>query len=327
MPAKQAVAIPYIDQPVEFWYHVAESFGEHIAEVYFPLPVEVIASGRPVLPGSHMSEFLRFAPVAKAALLNPVSLPGPVEDVAPGVLDYLASLADRFGIDSVTVSHLGLAMEVRQRFPKFQITASVLMDIAKPNQAMLLDGVCDVLVPATRVMRNLRALRRLRNTFRGKVRLLVNESCLQECPYRVQHFQEMAYGSGEPRSLCEETLRQEPWMRLTGAWVLPQHLHLFDGVFDELKLAGRVTLRDPDKYMRVLDGYIHRRHLLPHEIGGGPASMQGPVEIEEEFYRKTLVCDLDCDRCNVCRDYHARSLFPILTAPSEGHCGGCSHAS
>jgi hypothetical protein len=92
-------------------------------------------------------------------------------------------------------------------------------------------------------------------------------------------------------------------MRLTGAWVLPQHLHLYDGLYDELKLAGRVTLRDPADYRRVLGAYVHRRSLSPEAIGGGPAAVTQPMEITEDFYAETLQCGRQCHTCTICRDY------------------------
>jgi oxygen-independent coproporphyrinogen-3 oxidase len=85
--------------------------------------------------------------------------------------------------------------------------------------------------------------------------------------------------------------------------VLPQHLHLYDGVYDELKLAGRVTLRDPQKYLAVLEAYLHRTPLAPSEIGGGPASVLEPVNISEDFFAQTLQCGHQCHRCTICQEY------------------------
>lgn len=73
----------------------------------------------------------------------------------------------------------------------------------------------------------------------------------------------------QPQSLCDETLEKQPWLRFTGAWVLPQHLHFYDGLYDDLKLAGRVTLKNPADYRRVLDAYVHKKPLTPDKIGGG----------------------------------------------------------
>jgi hypothetical protein len=182
-------------------------------------------------------------------------------------------------------------------------------------------------------MRDLRALRALRAAFPGTIRLIANEGCIPGCPYRTQHFYEMTACPTGPQSLCNDLLEEAPWMRLTGSWVLPQHLHLFRGVCDEWKLSGRVTLRDAATYLRVAGAYIHGRPLAPHQIGGGPASILEPIEITEEFYNRTLHCRRNCHQCGVCREYEAamRLEYPIqwtgLVDESMEHAQGISTVS
>ena len=97
-------------------------------------------------------------------------------------------------------------------------------------------------------------------------------------------------------------------MRLTSGWILPQHLHLYAGTYDECKLAGRVTLRDPERFRSVLSAYMNRHPMLPRDIGGGPASVLEPIDIEESFFVKTLTCGHNCHTCTLCRDYYAAAV-------------------
>jgi hypothetical protein len=251
----------------------------------------------------HLDQFLRRSPFPLSLLINPIILPRPVDELAPQIVEVLKKLTGEFDVRSATISDLLLAQHIRASLPKLSLTASVLMDITQPNQALMLQDVYDTLVPASRIMRDLPALKALRAAFSGKIRMIVNEACLPNCPFRVQHFYEMGSNIGHPHSLCSKLLQESPWLRLTGAWVLPQHLHLYDGVYDELKLAGRVTLRDPAKYLKVLEAYIHRTPLFPDEIGGGPASVLDPIEISEEFFAQTLHCGRQCHTCTVCQKY------------------------
>lgn len=310
-------AIPYIDQPAEFWQDLARSFDGHIREVYFPPPLEVLGTGRPEQPSRFREEFLRHAPLARSLLLNAITLPAPVEQVAPAVIEAVRRYRDEYGIESATVANLSLAERIRDAMPEFPLTASILMDIFQPNQALMLKGVCDTLVPASRMVRDLNALKVLRAAFPGRIRLLVNEACVSGCPYRVEHFHEMASGFEDPRSLCDDLLAREPWLRLTGSWILPQHLPYYEDICDEMKLAGRVTLHDPVKYRRVLAAYIRRQPLAPHEIGGGPASPLEPIDISEEFVYRTSRCGQTCHSCSFCRDYYdswrsSRAPYPQL---------------
>jgi len=309
-------SLPYIDQPLSFWNEIEQELGPRVAHVYFPLPGGTVGSGRPTLPDAFLQQFLKYSSLGKAVLLNAVTMPRPVNEVAPLVIESLRRLRGEYGLNEAVVADLLLARRIRDALPDLPLTASVLMEISEPYQARLLAGVCDTLVPASRVVRDLPALRSIRDAFPGRIRLLVNEACLPGCPFRTQHFHEMASGIPEPKSLCVEPLQEQPWLRLTGGWVLPQHLHYYKGVYDELKLAGRVTLEDPAKYLHVVRAYMNRSHLRPAEIGGGPASVLGPIEMDDELFAYTLTCGRRCHACTRCPDYYADAMARCATESS-----------
>lgn len=298
--------IPYIDQEISFWEGIAQQFGDQIHSVYFPLPGKVAASGRAPQPDRFLSEFLRRAPLHKTVLVNPILLNRPVTEMIQPVLSALRRLLDDFGVRNVTVSNLALAQAIHKALPELKISGSTLMGIATPAQALAAQDCLDSLVPDTRILRDLAALEKLRHAFTGEICLIVNEACLPGCLYRVQHFYEMAYSDFIPQSLCRELLASRPWLRMTGGWILPQHLHYYDGLYDRLKLAGRVTLKEPGKYQQVLSAYIRREELTPEAIGGGPASMLGPAAISDAWFEYTLHCAKDCAACMVCQEEYQR---------------------
>lgn len=296
--------IPYIDQPIHFWERIAGEYGSFVKEVYFPFPNENgIGSGRPVQPQSHLKEFLGFQKLTRSVIVNPIVLPVPSESAIPGIVEQLRTLCDTYDIQGATVGHVRLARALRGEMPRLRLYASVLLDIFTPLQAVMMEGLFDSLVVSSRIVRDKKAIERLRQSAACALRMIVNEACLPGCPFRTQHFYEMGSGAADPRSLCDELLGHKPWLRLTGAWVLPQHMHLYGGLVDEWKLAGRVTLQDPDKYLKVLDAYAHRSPLMPHEIGGGPASVLEPMKIDPQFFETTLNCGKECGNCDVCMNY------------------------
>jgi hypothetical protein len=291
--------LPYIDQGRDFWTQLAAEFGSRVAAVYFPLPG--VPNGRPVQPARRLREFLQQDSLPKNVLINPVVLPTPADEFFRGISGELQRLIEEYGVTSATVADFELARLLRGRFPQLQLTASVLMGVSTPEQARAAAGVFDAIVPGSGLVRQPARLAALRAAYPGTIRLLVNEACLPGCDFRHQHFFEMAYGSRHPESLCAGVLAQRPWLRLTGAWVLPQHLHLLAGLADEFKLAGRATLHDPGRYLRVCRSYLHATALWPDEIGGGPASLLGQLPISLGLARYLQDCDHDCERCSVCR--------------------------
>jgi collagenase-like PrtC family protease len=247
-------------------------------------------------------------------LVNPLTLPEPAARMAPRVIDALRDLMERRAIHSATIANPTVAARIREALPSLPLVASVLADISRPNQAAMVADLFDVIVPAGRILRDIAALRALRAAFPGRIRLLVNEGCLPGCLFRTQHFHEMGAGVPHPKSLCGELLTAQPWMRLTGAWVLPQHLRFYEGLYDELKLSGRETLRDPEKFRYVLEAYMRGIPLSPHEIGGGPASPLHPMEIRADFFARTLECGRNCHACSICREVWG-------TGPNQGGAG------
>ncbi len=293
-------ALPYIDQPLDFWREATALTGNK-ALIYCPMPDSPIGTGRPPQPDRFLRDFLRSDIAAKSVLLNPIVLPYPADAAAAPIIEALRRLRGECGVSEAVVADALLARRLREALPDIRLAASTLADISTPAQVFMLDGLFDVITPSTRILRNLAALQRLRAAFSGALRLMVNECCLPGCPFRTQHFYEMNSGLAHPESLCAELLEQMPWLRLTGAWVLPQHLRFFNGLYDEIKLAGRVTLADPYKYLQVLRAYVQGEPLMPHEIGGGPASPLGPMRVDDGFYAYTLHCGQECSQCLYCK--------------------------
>ncbi len=313
-------SIPYIDQPLDFWLELAEHYQPSVDEIYIPLDRTTISSGRPRTPSKHLSGLLKNQPFPPAILINPVVLPKPVDELFPIVLEELKRLYGEFGIDRVTVSNAMLAKKIKHVFPSFKLTASTLMDVFAANQLSMIGDLFHSLVPSSRIVRDIGALKKLKKAFPGHLKLIVNESCLPNCRLRIQHFYEMGQELKRPKSLCDDLLKKHPWLGMTGSWVLPQHLDLYSDITHSFKLSGRVTLRNPSDYLKVLDSYINRIDLSPHEIGGGPASVTHNMTIDRKFFEATLNCKKNCDACDICKDYFHRTVkiknedFPGLSS-------------
>ncbi len=304
---EKSYIIPFVNAEMEFWEKLSAIYEQKIKEVYFPITDVQIGTGRPKQPEVHLQDFLESKVLPVSLLVNPVVLPQQVENITDNVLKKLEYYLTNYNLVGVTLTNVDLARKIKETFPNLSITASTLMEIYNKQQLVMLENVFDTIVPSNRILRDINSLKKLKAAFKGKVRLLVNESCLSSCIYRTQHFYEMSNPKiVYPRSLCNNLLEQKPWLKLTGGWVLPQHLFLFDDVYDEIKLAGRVSLQQPEHYFEVLGSYINKSPLQVHEIGGGPASVNCPMEIETAFYKFTLFCEKNCETCSICADYWAK---------------------
>lgn len=302
MVSKKIWSLPYIDQPISFWQELADQYEEYVDEVYFPLPLDDVASGRPIQPSRYLNEFLEQTPFKLSILVNPIILARPVQEISAKIIEKIRELDGEYQIHSATVANVALAEKIKHRIPNIKLSASVLMDIYSPNQLAMIYDIFDVLVPSSRIVRNLSALAALKKSFTGELKMIVNESCLPNCVFRIQHFYEMGTKLEYPKSLCHEILEKKPWLRLTGSWILPQHLFFYESIFDKLKLAGRVTLQNPNYYREVFDAYVFRKRRFPNRIGGGPASLKMSMPIDDEFFEQILCCNKECHRCTICQE-------------------------
>lgn len=279
-------ALPYIDQPPDFWDRVSACMGDSGFAVYFPFPGA--RSGRPRLPDRYLRNFLESGRPAKAVLLNAIVHDQPVDVYYQSIEAGLRRLQADCGVHEVVVSDPLLAVEIKRHLPRMQVAGSVLMDIRTPVQLEMIGNCLDVLTPSGAILRDRAALRRLKGAFGGRIRLMLNEGCLPGCPFRTQHFYEMACLEGHPRSLCAATLNRQPALARHGSWVLPQHLNYYEGIYDELKLDGRVTLSHPERYLEVLSAYVAGRPMTPAEIGGGPATAALNTAVSSAEFEKLL---------------------------------------
>ena len=297
-------SLPYIDQPVPFWKQLSQDFGNHIAEIYFPMADHIIPSGRPVQKMHHIYSFLENIQCPKTVLINPIVLPQPLEHLEDSLINELINLNKTYGVENATVNDLHLCKTIKTKLPFYKISASVLMRINSPEQIPYLERVVDSISIDTTIIRDLKKIGAIRDCYSGSIKLIVNEGCLPGCPFRIQHFYEMNSDLPHPASLCEKLLEELPWLRLKSAWILPQHLHFYDGLYDIIKLAGRVTLKEPNKYMKVFQAYLEQTPLSPHEIGSGPGGLDKKIPISDEFFYQTITCDKNCSQCDICKCYY-----------------------
>lgn len=299
-------SLPYIDQPLSFWKKLRESYIDHIEEVYFPIRRNFLPSGRPIQSHTHIYSFLKNIELPKTVLVNPIVFPHPIEQLEDIIINELKLLNKHYGVCKVTVSNLLLCKSIKKNLEEFEVSASVLMRINYPEQIPYLENYVDGITLDTAIVRDLKKIRHIRENFSGFIKLIPNEGCLPGCPFRTQHFYEMSCDLPYPESLCHELLDKLPWLRLKSAWILPQHLHFYDGLFDIIKLAGRVTLQNPQKYLRVFRAYLQRTPIPVNEIGCGPAGMTENIPISDDIFYKTITCYKKCSQCNICQQYYEK---------------------
>ncbi|MEJ2109787.1 MAG: U32 family peptidase [Acidobacteriota bacterium] len=114
-------------------------------------------------------------------------------------MDYLGRIVDENGVESVTIANPLYIREVRRRFPKLEICASVLGDIDNVHKAVIFKKAgADTITPDVNINRNLKVLKEIVARTGTELKLMVNEGCLFHCPFRKFHFNYISHKSRNP---------------------------------------------------------------------------------------------------------------------------------
>jgi collagenase-like PrtC family protease len=307
--------------------------GNRIKEVYLSGPQECSGSGRltPELPFEAFAEAvgkIHDRRVRANVLLNSVCEGG--DWYSPGVLnstmDYVDRLHHGLGVEAVTIANPLYIREVRKRFPNLEICASVLGDIDCVQKAKIykLAGA-GVITPDVRINRDPTLLKKIRAATGTQLKLMVNEGCLLQCPFRKFHFNYVSHQSRNPdksaraennvfSANCVQVARADLSQVLKSGWIRPEDMRKYADVSTCFKIVGRTS--SSSALLRTVEAYMQESwdgDLM--ELMAGPIyslSMSYLMHLDNvalgdlRFFEKVSSCDRECYECTYCEEIAAR---------------------
>ena len=227
-------------------------------------------------------------------------------------------LSELYNLASVTTTSPLIARFIKENFKGIEVRASVNMEIGTPEGLDYLADNFDSFYLKREYNRNRKAIEAARDWCdkNGK-RLygLANSGCLNFCSAHVFHDNIVAHEEeimrqdngynfkGQCYSYLENPQKREEWLRITN-FIRPEDTHLYEGLFDGLKLATRVSRAAPSIVRAYCGGaYSGPIHNLLEPNHGGLFG-GGVVEnknLPEDFAQKVLNCNKNCADCGYCR--------------------------
>ena len=333
--------IGYPMHPGEDFLPFLLKHGESIHDVYFSWPGT--ASGRgsagednPLLENEMQNRLLdtlrtlRKAGITCALLLNGNCYGR--ESLARVFFEKIGSLIDflktEMLLSSITTSSPVIAKFLKQNFPKLECRASVNMEIGTTEGMDYLAEWFDGYYLQRELNRNLEKILELRTWCRQngkKLYALANSGCLNFCSARNFHDNLVAH-ENEIRAMdnaydfpgiCRSWLRRgrnrEHFLSVCN-FIRPEDIRLYEGCFDAVKLATRVS-RNP---LRIAAAYLNGTYTgnLPallepdHTESFHPAILENSL-LPPEFGERVLRCGHHCGRCSYCRDALEHALVDV----------------
>jgi collagenase-like PrtC family protease len=257
--------------------------------VFGKLRSDVLGGGRnaPSLPKVSMKELRDHVALCHQSnlkfnyLLNPLCLDNREISVRGHrkLLRFIGELAD-IGVDGVTINSPFLCRLIRKQFPRFEITIGYHSGIGSIQQVKYWEELgADVLTLTHSVNRNFPLLTSLlAYTKRSgpRLRLIANNVCLRECPFKLSHGTSNAHASQSGHgssgffidyNLLNCTYRKiaNPANLIASEWIRPEDITYYEALCQKTgnhKLSIKLLERTKKTAFltRVVQAYLDRSY-------------------------------------------------------------------
>lgn len=302
--------------------------GKKIRELYFSGPPYFFGCGRAI---SHTTtkklvqaiKFCHEHGIGANLLLN--SGCGGIGWYAPQkmnvVLKYLKKIHAAEGLDAVTVTDPIYLQRIRVEFPDITIATSAFSEIDSLERAKFYKKFgADVITP-NGINRNLELLKEIKEETGLELRLMANEGCIHNCPYRIAHINYTSHASqkkylsqDECAEHCVILKRIDPTLLLKSDWIRPEDIKKYRGITEYFKIVGRTM--DANWMEKTVSAYLNENYsgnLLELLESTTPKLLQQyGAHIENSFldgfFEKLTSCNRKCHTCNYCNDLAKKAI-------------------
>lgn len=228
------------------------------------------------------------------------------------VKDYLKTL-NSIGIDTAIIAH-PFIMSLAKENTSLEVVASIICDINSVRGALYYEDMgADIVVPSSSVNYDLELLKNIKKNLRhAQIKLLVNEACLGNCPFRRFHQNALAHADRRGYDIdyaksCTEVYTKNPHMMLTNNVIRPEDLSRYEGISNFFKLVGRTT--DEETLLKMVHAYStesYQGNLLEIVDKGFSEFINLPNDKLESLFDQKTKCIKNCQTCESCKTLYKK---------------------
>ncbi|MBR5308868.1 MAG: hypothetical protein IKU43_08860 [Clostridia bacterium] len=239
--------------------------------------------------------------------------------------DYLMR---KIGINSVTVTSPVIAKFFKANFEELEVRASVNMEIGSVEGMDYISDVFDSYYMKREYNRDFGKIRELKKWCddNGKKLFgLCNSGCLNNCSVHNFHDNLVAHESDisamdnayDFRGKCWEYLSKgdnAKYMIQRSNYIRPEDVHLYEGLFEALKLATRINASP----IKVIHAYTSGRFYggINEILEPNHSSVIAPNFLDNSKFPKDFAetvgnCSKDCQGCNYCTEVYNKILTKL----------------
>jgi len=299
---------------------------DNLSGFYFPIPSEFMGSGRALKQDKSYKEEINKiiktcneSNVKSELLINP-SCEGKKtcdKEQISKVVDYVKELKQK-GLKSVIVTNPVYIPELKKL--GIEIETSVNCYVKTVEHAMFLKDLgADIITIDRDINRDLDLIKEIKEKTGLKIKMLVNEGCLRNCPFRKIHFNMISHfcdtNEFDKRS-CITLIKKHPEKIFSIPFVRPEDIKYYKGLVDYFKLATRTMAAG--KAALILDAYINEKFdgdllflLSTKTLFDYFTDINNQILSENNFFEKLSNCRDKCESCNYCRNLLKKSASVV----------------
>jgi len=297
-------------------------YKDNIESFYFPIPYQYFGSGRYIpQKGSYLNEITEIIKkcnslnIKSQLLLNATceGKSGLEKKFFSKIIDYIQRLKS-LGLKSVIVTNPVYISEIKKQIREIQIESSVNCYVETVEHALYLKDLgVDILTIDRDINRNIPLIERIKNETAFKIKIMLNEGCLRNCPFRNMHYNYLSHNASDsnilidnifPDKFCTRIYLKNPTKVFSIPFIPPEALPYYTKIVDYYKLSTRVF--STSKIEFCLKAYINQDfngNLL--EILDSPGLsyfnfINYDLLKKNNFFEKITKCNNNCNKCNYC---------------------------
>lgn len=219
-------------------------------------------------------------------------------------------LLESVGVDGVAVSH-PFIMDVVKSHTNLQLIISTICDIRNVRSALYYEDLGgDVIIPSYNINYDLEELKKIKKALTtAKLRIMINEYCLGDCPFRNFHYNYLAHYKNDTPFLmkCTKRFLRDPYLVLTNNTVRPEDLHNYHEITNDFKLVR--CIYDIDELLLSVKAYS-QGHFEGNVVRLSHTKLSKQVNIPNEalgdLFKMKAKCDNVCDDCKYCQKLYEK---------------------
>ncbi|AAM01236.1 peptidase U32 family protein [Methanopyrus kandleri] len=300
---------------------------DRIETVYFGLPIAGTGRATPVQvdtdTATELAEVCHSYSVEPEAVINPLCTADVVcSRNAFAEFERTLDDLDDAGIERLVLSDPLMIHAAVER--GFRVSVSCVVEVNTPERARYFDeiGVEEITLD-TNVNRRLDTIEAIASEVSARLRIIVNEGCLPDCPYRASHFCLFSHATRPGEEVAEDPYFvrciservNNPTLIIKSPFVRPEDLSVYmDLGVRAFKIAGRAN--SITWIRRAVRAYLRGRYdgnLL--DILDCPTVLRHLYHVDNReldgFLKRVGRCDRRCSKCGFCAELAERAVEPL----------------